>query len=322
MTTQQRPATKKKVVFLIGAGHCGSTLLDLILGSHSHAFSLGEFNRIYDILDRPHKAHPRICGVCEEDCEFWNGCTFLPALRLLYSKRNKALSAIGKISRLAINPYRFLFGWTGKNILVDSSKLPYWLQYQLRFPHTWKHIKPFLVYVARDGRAVVNSYLRKYPDKGVHAITENWITKINQLNAIYNDFPVQRRITVRYEQLATEPKTVLQPLCQLLELEYEDSMLQYWKHAHHHIAGNAGTRSLIFKYRKTLDQNMSAKRAETERGKAYYHEQYYNDLNTGIRLDLRWKNQLSIPDLRIFETMAGKLNEPFRYDGQDSHPCP
>ena len=39
-----------KVVFIMGAGHCGSTLLDLIVGSHSNAFSLGEFKQFGSCL--------------------------------------------------------------------------------------------------------------------------------------------------------------------------------------------------------------------------------------------------------------------------------
>ena len=35
-----------KVAFILGTGHCGSTLLDLILGSHSKLFSLGEVYRV------------------------------------------------------------------------------------------------------------------------------------------------------------------------------------------------------------------------------------------------------------------------------------
>jgi hypothetical protein len=31
-----------KVIFILGSGHCGSTLLDLILDSHSKVFSVGE----------------------------------------------------------------------------------------------------------------------------------------------------------------------------------------------------------------------------------------------------------------------------------------
>ena len=56
-----------KIVFIIGTGHCGSTLLDLLLGSHSKAISLGE---VYKVLsfgqDEP------LCNLCGEKCNLWD----------------------------------------------------------------------------------------------------------------------------------------------------------------------------------------------------------------------------------------------------------
>ena len=34
----------RKVVFILGSGHCGSTLLDLMLGAHSRIVGLGEMS--------------------------------------------------------------------------------------------------------------------------------------------------------------------------------------------------------------------------------------------------------------------------------------
>lgn len=47
----------KKVVFICGAGHSGSTLLGLLLGSHSKCFYLGEANKVQYLYntDQPEK---------------------------------------------------------------------------------------------------------------------------------------------------------------------------------------------------------------------------------------------------------------------------
>ena len=38
-----------KIIFILGIGRSGSTMLDLMLGSHSQGFSLGEISKIPEI---------------------------------------------------------------------------------------------------------------------------------------------------------------------------------------------------------------------------------------------------------------------------------
>ena len=51
---------ENQIVFIMGPGHCGSTLLDLILGSHSDCFSLGEVFRLSEISSLFDTRHLRI----------------------------------------------------------------------------------------------------------------------------------------------------------------------------------------------------------------------------------------------------------------------
>ena len=63
---------QRAVVFVLGSGHCGSTLLDLILGSHSEAFSLAEFIHISRLIDTPEPERGPVCAICEGSCPFWD----------------------------------------------------------------------------------------------------------------------------------------------------------------------------------------------------------------------------------------------------------
>ncbi len=305
----------KKIVFIMGPGHCGSTLLDLILGSHSDAFSLGEFHRLRQQLDKPSdRPYAHICGVCEEHCPFWNDEVSLPILKLFYSKRTKLHSGLGELARYFINPYHFLFKWSGKSIVIDSSKHPGWFSRQLSKRHAWHDIEPYLIYLGRDGRAVVNSYLRKYPDRGIKNVTENWMRQINQMNEFYDGFPEHRKIRMSYENLAANPENTIKATCELLGIEYEPEMLQYWQHDHHHIFGNGGTRSLIYKYKKQFQPESHALRERIKHSKQFYSSQYYDQLEVAIRLDLRWVNELSKDAVEDFNLIAGELNKPFEYE--------
>jgi len=53
-----------KTVFILGSGHCGATLLDLLLDSHSQMCGIGEFHagRATSICT---------CGKPAPECEVW-----------------------------------------------------------------------------------------------------------------------------------------------------------------------------------------------------------------------------------------------------------
>ena len=71
-------------------GHSGSTLLDLVLGSHSQVFGLGELKTIFDEY-QSHKGM-KICGVCKQECEFWDSTDVSAEINsILHRKKIKEL---------------------------------------------------------------------------------------------------------------------------------------------------------------------------------------------------------------------------------------
>ncbi len=298
---------KKKVIFLMGTGHSGSTLLDLILGSHSQAFSLGEF-RLLGVKDR--KAKPKsdsygVCGVCGEKCTFWNASTKTSVLRSYFGSGKSAGHLIFNLNRrfasLRCDIYRHLFDWTNAGLLIDSSKRIWWIRRQLRPFWFWRNTTAFLIYICRDGRAVTNSYLRKYPDLDVANLATKWVRQTQAMEGYFDSFHKDRRIKVSYEDLAENPERVIRSLCELLGVPYEGSMLQFWQHNHHPINGNAGTYSLIQKHRQEAD---------IAKGLGVFYEQ----LGTAIKPDLRWQHEMSDDQLRKFDEIAGEVNKRYAYD--------
>lgn len=293
----------------MGSGHCGSTLMDLIIGSHSQAFSLGEFNHISQLISRECNGGVlRICGVCEGECSFWNHKASERVLKLLFLRTGITRNFMARLSRLVISPYSYLFEWSGKGVLVDSSKRVGWITRQLVPAYKWRNMTPYLIYMVRDGRAVVNSYFRKYPERGFENIAEHWKQQVLAMNEFYKQFPQDRKIIIHYEVLASQPESVAKDICNFVGIEYEKEMLNYWIPEHHHVCGNAGTRSLIYKYREQFGCRMTGDKQEKEQEEAYYGDSFYNNLELAIKLDQRWVNELRTEQLVAFEQIAGDIN--------------
>jgi hypothetical protein len=306
----------KKVVFIMGPGHCGSTLLDLLLGSHSQSFSLGELHRIGGLVAGPSEGYRKICGVCVGECELWNKRMPLSFLRMYFARENKLQAGLSKVSHYTYNPYKLIARWSGKSLLIDSSKGAAWIERRLHPSYTWHGIKPYLIYMCRDGRAVVNSYYRKYPEQGIANVIQKWKQQTDTMNAFFIKFP-HEKMKVQYEELATRPERVVRALCGFLNIEYEEAMLRYWTHEHHHLMGNGGTRSLIFKYREKLGINEEALRNRREEAKQFYDASYYDEMELGIHLDERWRVELSREHRECFDMLAGDTNKSLDYGREE-----
>jgi hypothetical protein len=289
----------KKVVFIIGTGHCGSTLAELILASHPNVFGLGE-------LKQPKwLANEHLCTICDDECPYWDRAVSRSMLRWhLNPPHNRLSLAFSTMLRRWKSIYSYLFDWFETDILIDSSKGHRWIKRQLAYSTPWTDIQPMLLHVVRDGRAVVNSYLRKYPERGAKVIIENWIEKIQQINRYYDEF-LGPKYTVHYEDLASNPERTTQQLCNFLGIDYRPPMLAYWEHDHHTVGGNVGTRASIFRHRQRQSHG-------GERSADFY------DQEPKIKLDLRWREELLSEHLAMFEAMTGELNAPFTYDVSQS----
>lgn len=309
----------KKVAFIMGAGHSGSTLLDLILGSHPDAFSLGEFLSIP--LKRKGGRYPKeICGICGEGCAFWGEIASLPEFQSYFEWGDSTHWFTARLYRhfgsFLCNIYQRLFEWTGAKVLVDSSKKVWWIRRQLRPFWFWQDITPFLIYLCRDGRAVVASYLRKYPERGVSALAQKWVQDTLDMEQYYQSFAKSRRLRVRYEELATAPERVIRSVCRALNVSYEPAMLHYWRHDHHIVSGNANTRSLLFRYREQFGHNLTERWEQVNVEVLGTGLGFYDQLGLAIRPDERWQHELSREQLAVFRSIAGKVNEAYAYSSE------
>ena len=280
--TQTQQRMNQKVCFIAGAGHSGSTLLGLVLGSHSDCFYAGEAEKTEHLGDEKTPEIKRVCKICGLDCPIW---------------QNFAVPRAGDL-------YEAISAQTRKPIVVDSTKHTRWLSKQIDILRSTT-AEPFLIFLHRDGRAVVNSWIRKNPTEDVAELIAGWIRQIQRTRALFEGFD-GKKTKVRYEELATEPARVTRELCAFLGIDYQPAMLDFFHHEHHPLGGNNGTQFLVAKAQSERIKNPYARLSDRNRT-------YYQDHPLAICIDLRWKQELSPAVERLFEEMAGHENAEFEW---------
>ena len=217
----------QKVCFIAGTGHSGSTLLGLLLGNHSTSFFCGEGKKSLYINKENYPLHKRFCKFCGPNCPIWG--------------------------QLSINPEQDLYEQLAqrifqkqdqqKTLIIDSSSRISWIHKQLELlnPTT---AQPYLIFLQRDGRGVVNSYRRKYPERDFTEIIKKWLDNIQKSQALFDDFTGPKMI-IRYEELALYTDKVLNHLCEFLQIPHQPEMLNFGNSEYHVLGGNNGTQYLV-----------------------------------------------------------------------------
>lgn len=304
---------EKKVIFIMSAGHSGSSLLALILGSHSECFSAGELSCL---PNRYRKQIPIDCVNMKSD--FWEN-TFgkegidrlakvLGNTRLnkyIPLKIEKKLRQILKKDEI-FNPYSFIFSkLDNQKVIIDASKDRNWIEDKMKAPEFKSNrIEGYLIHLVRDGRAVANSVFRKIPHRDVAEYSRKWVDRTNSRKDFFENFERDRRLKIAYEELASNPHKTIEKICNFIGIDYEAGAIEYWKYDHHDISGNAGTYSLIRRY----------KGQEIEKKVEQIHGDYYNNVDIAIKLDLRWQKELSPEKLEIFNRIAGETNKLYEWN--------
>jgi hypothetical protein len=318
-------------VQIVGSGHSGSTLLDMILGGHSQISALGEAHFLHYNVRNHKKLDVCTCGLHVLECPFWSkveeaarltlttdqrpaltalefadpgaellrnaeGAFRKPAVGEPYpfrSRANEMLLVLGSrqlrsaAARLApkvrrarryaadmVTLYDLVRKAHGTPIIVDSTKNP----------GTFKGIylesdcPVRFILVARDGRAVCNSRMHR-EGVGMRDAARIWVAEHRKRKIAQLTIPKDRFLVIHYEDLTSEPETVVRGVCDFLEIQFEPGMLEF-RQGRHNLGGNP------MRFRKT----------ETE-----------------IRTDERWKQQLTADDLAEFDRIAGPLNRSLGY---------
>ena len=285
------PVTPFTVAYILGSGHCGSTLLSLLLNGHPRMLGLSELRKIRVVMRQPETSsernplHGDLWARVRARYESTYGTAFADLAIDHPSWMTFARWSRERIQAWAEPGVRLLStiaAESGRDILVDSSKS--WQQLYLLRRSGRMPIK--VLHVLRDGRAVLHSYKRKY-DNFLYCFGQ-WAKPTAMAAVLRPLFADDEWLPVHYEALATDPEGTLAQVCQFLGTEFAPSMLRFRSHPWFGIRGNR-----------------MAQGASEE-----------------IRLDEKWRRDLPRRERLLFDLLGGPLNRFYGYSWRGTPPAP
>lgn len=297
---------KPELIYIASDVRSGSTLLDLMLGSHSEISSVGEIQFLTDHFRKKGMGQTWdwkcTCGQDFYDCEFWskiNGSvkektgtdiaeretwarrvrqpfSYLTMPRFLFKKIYKNKPPLEKGMGAAD------FCWevvdsiaehTGNSVIVDSSKNAE----QFRYLYFSRPSSVKIIHLIRDGRGVVHSKMTRAGDSSKKA-TKNWVLENLKISFVKKLVKTNNKITIKYEDLCADPQKEIRRIFEFLNISVENSSLS--KEDRHNVCGSP-------------------------------HR--FDWGNIEVSLDERWKEQLSSEDKKTFNVFGGWLNRIYGY---------
>jgi hypothetical protein len=234
---------------------------------------------------------PRYFDMLTEEDEVWpvafarpqrfnlsvNRLAMVLGSRTLWRLLSRAFEEVGT-NRRAIGNSLVLYGAVrqahGTPIVVDSTKNPARLKgFYLADPGHLRAIQ-----LVRDGRAVCYSRMRR-EGLTMEECARVWKAEQRKQQSVTATMHRGIIIRVRYEDLCAYPRTELERLCKWFGISFSSRMLKLDRNDHHSVGGNP------MRYRPIH----------------------------GIRLDERWREELSQFDRHTFERIAGATNRRLGY---------
>lgn len=277
-------AEPEKIIYVLGGGHSGSTLLDMVLGSSEQAFSVGELmyfdyykgykhENLYRLVDG------RLCTCNEQmdDCPIWSNINFETTDNVPKHE------SFGESLRILINLLNPFERWTrfrvatGNNravyqqifreasrektklrFVVDSSKDPRRLYELVNDPEIGLE-RLAVIHLIRDGRGYVYSYQKSERLKGGRELRGTWICLVEWIvvNLLARRLIKKYKIpafTMSYDRFAENTDEVLAELGTFLgfDLGAETLIDRINATTYHNIHGNPIRQGKITEIRRDV----------------------------------------------------------------------
>ena len=223
-----------KVIYIAGTSHSGSTLLDLMLNAHPKIISVGEVVNLHRQLTykNPKRKTYRPCSCGAPSlwaCEFWSSINERMLQTTGTSLLELDLLDHGKSSESDAALFAAISEGSGKDFIVDSSKLPSRLAQLMQSPELEVHP----IHLIRNPSGQIYSMTRKYGGFVKHIFRYEFVH--HQIHRTLRSVP---HSVVHYEDLVLQPEQTLRSILSPLGLEFDPLQLSWAEHQKHTVAGN------------------------------------------------------------------------------------
>lgn len=271
-------------VFIVGCGRSGTTLLRLMLDTHGSLAIPGESHFIPPLYRaRRRYASDGTLNVVQLAEDIMR----TPHFRLWDIPKQKVRERVNSLqsptfSGVVESVFRAYADHHGKTrwgdktpIYVRSIPLLVNLYPQARFVH-----------LIRDGRDVALSYLSvPWGPATVREAAYKWRRDTTAGMRFGRNLGPERYLEVRYEDLVADPRSSLQAICDFVDIEYSEDLLEHHRDAESRVQAPADG--------------------------APFHAAATRPPTSGLR---DWRTQMEGPELRIFESIAGRVLAQLGYE--------
>lgn len=263
-----------KLIYILGSGHSGSTLLDMIIGSSPTAFSIGELAFYSHYSERiPHKKIDKnkgyicTCGREVVDCPFWK--RILKKINLDKPIiKNRGHIDTYKIFLNILNPFEKQLSFKTKvshnkivletilseakkikphiKFLVDSSKDPRRL-YELVHDKDINRKNIVVLYLARDAFSYVNSYnkdvrtISGVKKRNIFVTLIEWLAVHVSSRVLIRKYRL-KHLDIKYKDFASDPDIAINKIFNFLGIGRNESsknlLKKVNKNTYHNLHGN------------------------------------------------------------------------------------
>jgi hypothetical protein len=212
--------------FIVGSSRSGSTLLRLMLASHSRIAIPSETWYLIDLLaefpfDRPLRESEISAAVSMMTGHYTWPDMKLDAAELRYRAVNLRGARLRDLVEIV---YRWHMESEGK--IRWGDKTPAYIEIVPPLAAMFDDAK--FIHLIRDGRDVAKSFQRQgWHGPWIHGYTREWL-RAAELDLKLSQTPLdERMLRVRYEDLVLHPEATLHRVCAFIGEEFEERMLRW-----------------------------------------------------------------------------------------------
>ena len=196
-----------KPVFVCGALRSGTSMAHLMLNAHPEINNPGEFDFFFDLYEKK-GSEPDVSELVD----------YLSEDRIFISK-NLLLDT-------AIPDYKSMLQSFVDQMSEDSTV--FCLNIHRNFSLAYKYFPEALfIHIIRDPRDVSRSSIGMGWSGNVYYGVNHWIATEKSWQSLVSEVPEASTHELRFEDLVSQPEEKLRSVCNFLDIEYQDAMLNY-----------------------------------------------------------------------------------------------